>query len=168
MLALINFILPSQRIRKNSNHRPGTVLNTSESQSFNYAQGKTDTETNFVVTVGFTIKVDHQTTFEIWSDFRSCLMINLGRETDGNNEICLGVRFALCILPSQKVLSKSLRNNFELECGAYHSQVAVSGKGKTLTLANCFLGRLFVFNFLNSTLFKRCSLGQRPWTVTLY
>ena len=27
-----------------------------------YAQGKTDTETNFVVTVGFTTKVDHQTT----------------------------------------------------------------------------------------------------------
>ena len=31
-------------------------------------------------------------------DFRSCLMIDLGRETDGNNEICLGVRFALCII----------------------------------------------------------------------
>ena len=30
-------------------------------------------------------------------DFRSCLMIDLGRETDGNNEICLGVRFALCL-----------------------------------------------------------------------
>ena len=28
-------------------------------------------------------------------DFRSCLMIDLGRETDGNNEICLGVRFCL-------------------------------------------------------------------------
>ena len=27
-----------------------------------YAQGKTDTETNFVVTIGFTTKVDHQTT----------------------------------------------------------------------------------------------------------
>ena len=25
-------------------------------------------------------------------------MIDLGRETDGNNEICLGVRFALCIM----------------------------------------------------------------------
>ena len=31
-------------------------------------------------------------------DFRSCLMIDLGRETDGNNEICLGVRFALCVM----------------------------------------------------------------------
>ena len=29
------------------------------------------------------------------TDFRSCLMIDLGRETDGNNEICLGVRFCL-------------------------------------------------------------------------
>ena len=27
-------------------------------------------------------------------------MINLGHETDGNNEICLGVRFALCIIKS--------------------------------------------------------------------
>ena len=31
-------------------------------RAFNYAQGKTDTEANFVVTVGFTTKVDHQTT----------------------------------------------------------------------------------------------------------
>ena len=31
-------------------------------------------------------------------DFRSCLMIDLGRETDGNNEICLGVHFALCTM----------------------------------------------------------------------
>ena len=31
-------------------------------------------------------------------DFRSCLMIDLGRETGGNNEICLGVRFASCII----------------------------------------------------------------------
>ena len=30
--------------------------------------------------------------------FRSCLMIDLGCETDGNNEICLGVHFALCII----------------------------------------------------------------------
>ena len=41
--------------------------------------------------------VDHQTTSKISRDFRSCLMIDLGRETDGNNEICLGVHFALCI-----------------------------------------------------------------------
>ena len=34
-------------------------------RAFNYAQGKTDTETNFVVTVGFTTKVDHQTTSKI-------------------------------------------------------------------------------------------------------
>ena len=25
-------------------------------------------------------------------------MIDIGRETDGSNEICLGVRFALCIM----------------------------------------------------------------------
>ena len=25
-------------------------------------------------------------------------MIDLGRETNGNNEMCLGVRFALCII----------------------------------------------------------------------
>ena len=31
-----------------------------------HAQGQTDTETNFVVTVGFTTKVDHQTTSKIW------------------------------------------------------------------------------------------------------
>ena len=35
------------------------------SRAFNYAQGKMDTETNFVVTVGFTTKVDHQTTSKI-------------------------------------------------------------------------------------------------------
>ena len=38
-------------------------------------------------------------------DFRSCLMIDLGRETDGNNEICLGVRFALCIIKSSTTRS---------------------------------------------------------------
>ena len=50
---------------------PGTVLNTSKSEwsSFNYALGKTDTETNFVVTISFPTKVDHQTTSKIWPDF---------------------------------------------------------------------------------------------------
>ena len=43
----------------------GTVLDMNESLSFNYVQGKTDTETNFVVSVGFTTKVDHQTTSKI-------------------------------------------------------------------------------------------------------
>ena len=38
-------------------------------------------------------------------DFRSCLMIDLGRETDGNNEICLGVHFALCIIKSSTTRS---------------------------------------------------------------
>ena len=32
-------------------------------------------------------------------------MIDLGRETDGNNEICLGVRFALCIIKSSTTRS---------------------------------------------------------------
>ena len=31
-------------------------------------------------------------------------MIELGRETDGNNEICLGVRFALCIIKAQRLV----------------------------------------------------------------
>ena len=66
-------------------------------------QSKMDTETNFVVTVDFTTKVDHQTTSKI--SFRSCLMIDLGRETDGNNEICLGVHFALCIIKSSTTRS---------------------------------------------------------------
>ena len=34
-------------------------------------------------------------------DFRNCLMIDLGRETDGNNEICVGVHFALCVIKAQ-------------------------------------------------------------------
>ena len=33
-------------------HRPRTVLNMSESQSFNYVQGKTDTETNYEICLG--------------------------------------------------------------------------------------------------------------------
>ena len=32
-------------------------------------------------------------------------MIDLGRETDGNNEICLGVRFALRIIKSSTTRS---------------------------------------------------------------
>ena len=63
------------------------------------AHGKVDTETNLVVTVGFTTKGDHQTTSKI-SFFRSCLMIDLGRETDGKNGICLDVLFAFGIIKS--------------------------------------------------------------------
>ena len=33
----------------------------------------------------------------------SCLKIDLGRETNGNNEICLGVRFALCIIKTLRL-----------------------------------------------------------------
>ena len=62
-----------------------------------------NTETNFVATVvGFMTKVDHQTTLKLL-DLRSCLMIDLGRETDGNNEICLGVRFALCAIEALRL-----------------------------------------------------------------
>ena len=32
-------------------------------------------------------------------------MIDLGRETDGNNGICLGVHFALCIIKSSTTRS---------------------------------------------------------------
>ena len=32
-------------------------------------------------------------------------MIDLGRETDGNNKICLGVHFALCIIKSSATRS---------------------------------------------------------------
>ena len=42
--------LDDRRMKKKvGDRRPRTVLNTNESLSFNYAQGKTDTETNFVV-----------------------------------------------------------------------------------------------------------------------
>ena len=67
-----------------------------------------DTEINFVVTVGFTTKVDHQTASKISPrDFRSCLMIDLGRETDGNNEKCLGVHFALCMIMQNSMRRKA-------------------------------------------------------------
>ena len=32
-------------------------------------------------------------------------MIDLGRETGGNNEICLGVRFALCMISHSKLIA---------------------------------------------------------------
>ena len=48
-------------------------------------------------TCRFTTKVDHQTTSKYMPDLRSCLIIDLGRRTDGKNEICVGVRFALCV-----------------------------------------------------------------------
>ena len=51
-------------------------------RAVNYAQGKMDTETNSVVTVGFTTKVDHQTTSKISEKF--------SKLSD--------VHFALCIM----------------------------------------------------------------------
>ena len=38
-------------------------------------------------------------------------MIDLGRETDGNNEICLGVRFALCIIKVLPVTNSVFSEN---------------------------------------------------------
>ena len=37
-------------------------------------------------------------------DFRICLMIDLGRKTDDNNEICLSVRFALCVIKPLRLI----------------------------------------------------------------
>ena len=37
-------------------------------------------------------------------DFRSCLMIDLGRETNGNNQISLSVCFALCIIKALRLI----------------------------------------------------------------
>ena len=47
----------------------------------------------------------------LW-DFRSCLMIDLGRETDGNthsNGICLGVHFASCIKFRERNFVQSIK-----------------------------------------------------------
>ena len=43
-------------------------------------------------------------------------MIDLGHETDGNNEICLGVRFALCIRVRVENLRKDLTVFIEVSC----------------------------------------------------
>ena len=45
---------------------------------FIYAQGKMDTETNFVVTVGLTTKVDHQTTSKIKRSWSVRSRLNFG------------------------------------------------------------------------------------------
>ena len=55
-------------------------------------------------------------------------MINIGRETDGNNQICLGVRFALCIFSQHCFLASlvmflySSSFFFQLPCciGSFH------------------------------------------------
>ena len=83
------------------------------------AQGKMDTETNFVVTVGFMTKVDHQTTLKkvlevVW---RSTLVV----KPTVTNENCLGVCFALCVikalrLPLSTVLGRWSPTFFFLHC----------------------------------------------------
>ena len=59
-------LLPSSEERRKSLF-PMIKAKTNLSRYSSHAQGKTDTETNFVVTVGFTTKVDHQTTSKIWT-----------------------------------------------------------------------------------------------------
>ena len=46
-----------QKMKKNGDHRPRTVHNTSESLSFNYAQGKTDTVKPTVTTKFVSVSV---------------------------------------------------------------------------------------------------------------
>ena len=61
--------LDAQRMKKKGDHRP---RNSAQYQRvvelLIMHKAKTDTETNFVVTVGFTTKVDHQTTSKITLD----------------------------------------------------------------------------------------------------
>ena len=54
-------------------------------RAFNYAQGKTDTETYFVVTVGFTTKVDHQTTSKIWDEYKHYTSWSIVEEENQGN-----------------------------------------------------------------------------------
>ena len=61
------------------------------------AQGKTDAETSFVVTTSFSTRSRSINRPLQKTVFPSCLMIDLSCETDGNNEICLGVRFRLVL-----------------------------------------------------------------------
>ena len=137
--------------RKCATTLPGTVLDMSEWSSFNYAQGKTDTKTNFVVTISFTTKVDHQTTSKIWPDVWSCLMIDLGHETDGNNEICLGVCFALCLnhIHVLKWWTTTLAKKIETAARTWHRRVIYQACTR-LCLAcvpvSIFLARVVVEN----------------------
>ena len=52
---LVSIAQPKKKLivkEEAGDHRPRTVLNTSESQSFNYMQGKTDTKTNYEICLG--------------------------------------------------------------------------------------------------------------------
>ena len=73
----------------------------------------------------------HTSAVQEQPEFRSCLMIDLGCETDGNNEIRLGVRFALCIIKALQLariehcsgtvaaqfLLPSLNRSYNIVCG---------------------------------------------------
>ena len=61
------------------------------------AQGKADTETNFVMLLS--VLRPKSIIKQLWS----CLMTNLGPETDRNNEICL-VCFALCLIKALRLV----------------------------------------------------------------
>ena len=63
-------------------------------------RGKNGYWDNFVVTAGFMTKRALHTTLKI------CLKIDLGRETSGNNELCLGIRFCLVFQTLQFVRVK--------------------------------------------------------------
>ena len=168
-LRLFSLICPS--LLRELSQKPQTVFTYAEvlgcsliikTVFWKNAQGKTDTETNFVVTVGFTTKVDHQTTSTIWSKFRSCLMIDLGHETDGNNEMCLGVRFALCII-------KALRLARIEHCsGTVVTRFLLSGKMLILLSVSGVHLQLFLrVNYFFTCAFWHCgadqALSRQPW-----
>ena len=72
----LNFRLcASERIKKKGDHRPRNSAQYERVvELLIMHKAKTDTETNFVVTIGFTTKVDHQTTLKICASqiYRKC------------------------------------------------------------------------------------------------
>ena len=86
-----------QRMKKKGDHRPRNSAQYERVVKLLiiYAQGNNGHRDKFRCYRRFHDQSRSSDNFEIWPDFRSCLMIDLGRETDGNNESCLGVRFCL-------------------------------------------------------------------------
>ena len=83
-----------------------------------YTQGKTDTETNLVVTVGFTTKVDHQTTSKIWYIFHGNSSHFIGlEEKKKEKSTTLGVRYiwrdAMCVPRGRKQEDKQQKEKFK-------------------------------------------------------
>ena len=80
-------------------HPRNSARHANESYSFNYAQGKSGTETKIIFHCFRRLYDQAIIRYLQRSDrFSSGLLIALGRETNSNNELCLGVRFALRIL----------------------------------------------------------------------